>query len=77
VDWPIFRCIDLMKTQTIEQMTITATALKERAEEQGVTVSQLLAELATLASGPVDRQIVLQVCAPPTPSNIASMASDW
>jgi hypothetical protein len=53
------------------------TALKERAEEQGVTVSQLLAELATLASGPVDRQIVLQVCAPPTPSNIASMASDW
>jgi len=42
-----------MKTQTIEIDSDTATALKERADEQGVTVSQLAAELATLATGPV------------------------
>ena len=43
-----------MKTRTIEIDSDTATALMERAEEQGVTVSELLAELATLATGPVE-----------------------
>jgi predicted transcriptional regulator len=43
-----------MKTQTIEIDSETATALKERAEAQGVTVSELVAELATLATGPVE-----------------------
>jgi predicted transcriptional regulator len=42
-----------MKTQTIEVDNDTATALKTRAEERGVTVSELVAELATLA-GPVE-----------------------
>jgi len=43
-----------MKTQTIEVDSDTATALKVRAEEQGVTVSELVAELATLTTGPVE-----------------------
>ena len=43
-----------MKTQTIEIDSDIATALKERAEEQGVTVSELLAELTTLATGSVE-----------------------
>jgi hypothetical protein len=50
---PILRYIDGMKTQTIEVDTDTATALKQRAEEQGITVSQLVAELTTLATDPV------------------------
>jgi predicted transcriptional regulator len=43
-----------VKTQTIEIDSDTATALKERAEEQGVTVSELVAELVTVATGPVE-----------------------
>jgi predicted transcriptional regulator len=43
-----------MKTQTIEIDDDTATALKQRAEERGVTVPELLAELVTLAVGPAD-----------------------
>jgi predicted transcriptional regulator len=43
-----------MKTQTIEIDDDTATALKQRAQERGVTVPELVAELVTLAAGPVD-----------------------
>jgi predicted transcriptional regulator len=43
-----------MKTQTIEIESDIATALKQRAEEQGVTVSELVAELVTVATGPVE-----------------------
>jgi predicted transcriptional regulator len=43
-----------MKTQSIEIESDIATALKQRAEEQGVTVSQLVAELVTVATGPVE-----------------------
>lgn len=43
-----------MKTQTIEIDEDTATALKQRAQERGVTVPELVAELVTLAAGPVD-----------------------
>jgi predicted transcriptional regulator len=42
-----------MKTQTIEIDDDTATALKERARERGVTVPELVAELVTLEAGPV------------------------
>jgi predicted transcriptional regulator len=44
----------IMKTQTIEIDDDTATALKQRAQERGVTVPELVAELVTLAAGPVD-----------------------
>jgi predicted transcriptional regulator len=37
-----------MKTETIEIDAETATALKQRAEERGVTVPELVAELVTL-----------------------------
>jgi predicted transcriptional regulator len=43
-----------MKTQTIEIDADTATALKQRAEERGVTVPELVAELVTLAVSSVD-----------------------
>ena len=43
-----------MKTQTIEVDDDTATALKQRAQERGVTVPELVAELVTLAVSPVD-----------------------
>jgi predicted transcriptional regulator len=43
-----------MKTQTIEIDDDTATALKQRAQERGVTVPELVAELVTLAASPVD-----------------------
>jgi predicted transcriptional regulator len=43
-----------MKTQTIEIDDDTATALRQRAEERGVTVPELVAELVTLAASPVD-----------------------
>ena len=43
-----------MKTQTIEIDEDTATALKQRAQERGVTVPELVAELVTLAASPVD-----------------------
>jgi predicted transcriptional regulator len=41
-----------MKTQTIEVDDDTAVALKRRAEERGVSVPELVAELVTLAAGP-------------------------
>jgi predicted transcriptional regulator len=43
-----------MKTQTIEIDNDTATALKQRAQERGVTVPELVAELVTLAVSSVD-----------------------
>ena len=43
-----------MKTQTIEIDDSTARALKRRAAERGVTVPELVAELATLAVSPVE-----------------------
>jgi predicted transcriptional regulator len=43
-----------MKTQTIEVDNETATALKQRAAERGVSVPELVAELATLAAGPAE-----------------------
>ena len=42
-----------MKTQTIEIDDSTASALKRRAAERGVTVPELVAELATIAVSPV------------------------
>jgi hypothetical protein len=41
-----------MKTQTIELDDATATALRQRAEERGVSVPELLAELLVLEAGP-------------------------
>ena len=46
-----------MKTQTIEIDDGTATALKRRAEERGVTVPELVAQLATLAVSPVEADV--------------------
>jgi len=46
-----------MKTQTIEIDDGTATALKRRAAERGVTVPELVAELATLAVSPVEADV--------------------
>jgi predicted transcriptional regulator len=43
-----------MKTQTIEIDDDTATALKQRAADEGVSVPELLAELLTLATSPID-----------------------
>jgi predicted transcriptional regulator len=43
-----------MKTQTIEIDDETATALKQRAAERGVSVPELVAELVTLEAGPAD-----------------------
>jgi hypothetical protein len=42
-----------MKTQTIEVDDSTALVLQQRAAERGVTVPELVAELATIAVGPV------------------------
>ena len=42
-----------MKTQTIEVDDSTASVLKQRAAERGVTVPELVAELATIAVSPV------------------------
>ena len=42
-----------MKTQTIEVDEVTATTLKTRAAERGVSVSQLVADLVTLESEPI------------------------
>ena len=42
-----------MKTQTIEIDHDTATTLKQRARERGVTVPELVAELVTLDAGSV------------------------
>lgn len=41
-----------MKTQTIEIDDGTASVLRQRAEERGVTVPELVAELATIAVSP-------------------------
>jgi hypothetical protein len=43
-----------MKTQTIEIDEVTATALKQRAAQRGVSVPELVAELVTLEAGPAD-----------------------
>ena len=43
-----------MKTQTIEVDDDTATALKQRARQRGLTVPELVAELVTLETGAVD-----------------------
>jgi predicted transcriptional regulator len=43
-----------MKTQTIEIDDDTATALRQRARERGVTIPELVAELVTLEAGPAD-----------------------
>jgi len=43
-----------MKTQTIEIDEDTAMTLKRRAAEQGLSVPQLLAELVSHATGPVE-----------------------
>ena len=41
-----------MKTQTIEIDDSTASVLKQRAAERGVTVPELVAELVTIAVSP-------------------------
>lgn len=46
-----------MKTQTIEIDDDTAKALKQRAEQRGVTVPELVAELVTLEAGPVSADL--------------------
>ena len=43
-----------MKTQTIEIDDDTATVLKQRARERGVTIPELVAELVTLEASQVD-----------------------
>ena len=45
-----------MKTQTIEVDDDTATALKRRAAERGVTVPELVAELVTLAASSAEAE---------------------
>ncbi len=47
-----------VKTESIELDGATATALKERAAERGVSVSQLVAELVPLA---VDDQAIAEL----------------
>jgi hypothetical protein len=44
--------VQSMKTQTIEIDDATATALRQRAEERGVSVPALLTELLALEAGP-------------------------
>ena len=43
-----------MKTQTVEVDDSTALVLQQRAAERGVTVPELVAELATIAVGPAE-----------------------
>jgi predicted transcriptional regulator len=43
-----------MKTQIIEVDDGTASVLQQRAAERGVTVPELVAELATIAVGPLE-----------------------
>jgi predicted transcriptional regulator len=50
----IFSYHSAMKTQTIEVDDSTALVLQQRAAERGVTVPELVAELATIAVGPVE-----------------------
>lgn len=55
LDWGhVFGYVTPMKTQTIEIDDDTATALKQRARERGLTVPELVAELVTLEAGPSD-----------------------
>jgi predicted transcriptional regulator len=46
-----------MKTWTIEIDEGTAMALKQRAQERGVTVPELVAELVTLEASPLDPDV--------------------
>src|SRR6266576_3289487 len=46
-----------MKTQTIEIDNDTAMVLKQRAAERGLSVPELVAELATLEAGPADADV--------------------
>jgi predicted transcriptional regulator len=46
-----------MKTQTIEIDDSTALVLEQRAAERGVTVPELVAELATIAVSPVEASV--------------------
>src|SRR6266545_2223931 len=50
----LFRYGGEMRTQTIEIDDDTATALKQRAEERGVSVAALVAELAALEASPAE-----------------------
>ena len=49
-----FSAIISCMTQTIEIDDDTATALKQRAEERGMSLSELVAELATVETGPAE-----------------------
>jgi len=40
--------------KTIEIDDLTATALRQRAEERGLSVPELIAELATMEAGPME-----------------------
>jgi hypothetical protein len=46
-----------MKTQTIEIDSNTATTLKQRAEERGITVPELVAELVAVEVGPAEADL--------------------
>jgi predicted transcriptional regulator len=50
----MFRYDLAVKTQMIEIHDDTATALKQRAEERGLSVPELVAELVTLEAGPAE-----------------------
>jgi predicted transcriptional regulator len=46
-----------MKAQTIEIDSGTATALKQRAEERGITVPELVAELVAFDASPAEADL--------------------
>jgi hypothetical protein len=46
-----------MRTQTIEIDDSTALVLERRAAERGVTVPELVAELATIAVSPIEASV--------------------
>ena len=48
-----------MRTQTIEIDDSTALVLERRAAERGVTVPELVAELATIAVSPIEASVEL------------------
>jgi predicted transcriptional regulator len=56
-----------MKTQTIEIDNETATALRQRAEERGVTVPELVAELVAAEAGRTEADL----------DNIAELDRRW
>jgi hypothetical protein len=66
-----------MKTQTIEVDADTATALKQRTAERGVSVPELPRLGRPIAGRDEYRQLVLQVAGAATSFNIASMVSIW